>query len=123
MWDLPLIKPFLILLTLGIGASYIAFVRSRATDRLLILLALLAAIVMILFPDLSSRLASLLGVGRGVDLIFYLFIGLAGFAFIVLHSRLQDADRRITELARAVALFTAREGTPKTSEGGMKPAP
>lgn len=82
--------------------------KSLAVKRLLALLFVVAAIVSILFPQLLSAVANFFGVGRGTDLLLYLFI-IAGLVFAVMTIRAKArSDARVTELARAVALIEAR---------------
>ena len=52
---------------------YATFLRSTLRDRALAILLFVTAVVAILFPDLTTRLANILGVGRGTDLLIYLF--------------------------------------------------
>ena len=70
----------------------------------------LAAAVAIAWPVLTQRLADALGIGRGTDLVLYLF-GLAflGAAFYF-YSRLVRMQRQITQLVRQTAIQEARRG-------------
>ena len=63
---------------------------------------------LVLFPDLSNHFAHWVGVGRGVDLIFYLFIVIALAAIFNLHLRIRANAEVTTELARSIALMSAR---------------
>lgn len=82
--------------------------KSLAIKRILAMLFVLAAIASILFPQLLSAVANFFGVGRGADLLLYLFV-IAGLVFAVMTVRAKArSDARVTELARAVALMEAR---------------
>ncbi|QEG40860.1 DUF2304 domain-containing protein [Roseimaritima ulvae] len=70
----------------------------------------LAAVLMILFPGLTTRVADLLGIGRGTDLVFYAFMLLATGAFFHVYGRTYVMRRDIVELARREALRTATPG-------------
>ena len=86
--------------------------RGQALQRLAILLALLLGIFAVVFPDVTQGAADLLGIGRGVDLVFYGCI-VGGISYIVATTlRLRKADRDFTVLARKMALLEAnlREG-------------
>ena len=72
----------------------------------------LAGGVFVLFPGLTHAIAHAVGVGRGADLVTYCFILVTLFAIFNLHLRLRASADLITELARAIALSTARSGTP-----------
>jgi hypothetical protein len=65
--------------------------------------------ILVIFPDDANLIAHELGVGRGADLIFYVFILIALSAIFNLHLRLRAASEVSTELARAIALLSARQ--------------
>lgn len=86
--------------------------RGQALQRIALLLALFGGLLAVIFPDATTQLANLLGIGRGVDLLFYLVI-VAGLGYVVATTlRLRKSDRDFTVLARKVALLEAnlREG-------------
>jgi len=74
-----------------------------------IILAALAGAVLVIFPDLSTTLAHAVGVGRGADLVFYVFMLIVFAAIANLHLRLRAHSEVVTQLAREVALSTVRE--------------
>lgn len=79
-----------------------------ALKKIGISLLALVMIVGVLFPDLTTRLANLLGIGRGADLLLY---GLAAtFVVYVLtqYARAQANRRVLFGLARQMALMDAR---------------
>lgn len=78
------------------------------TARLLALTAGLAGIVLVLYPDLSMRLAALFGVTRGVDLVLYLSIVALGFLWLHQAAKIQELERKLSRLVRDLAL---REGS------------
>ena len=84
-----------------------AFYRSVLRDRLAAVLLFSLAIVCILFPELTTLVAHRLGVGRGTDLIVYLFIVAAMFLFILVHSRIASLERAQTQLVRQIAMQNA----------------
>jgi hypothetical protein len=81
--------------------------RKMALRRLLLVAAFAAAVVTIVFPQLLSGLATLMGVGRGVDLVLYalvvVFIGNA----IAQSAQNRQLQRELTEIARALAIAQA----------------
>lgn len=102
----------LVLLVAVLALGKLPGEKSLAVKRLLALVFVAAAIVAILFPQLLSALASFFGVGRGTDLLLYLFV-IAAMIFAVMTIRAKArSDARVTELARAVALIEARESSP-----------
>lgn len=82
--------------------------RSLAVKRMLAILFAVAAVLAIVFPQALTWLAHLLGIGRGADLLLYVFV-LATLVFGLGSVRTRARqDARVTELARAVALMEAR---------------
>ncbi len=75
---------------------------------------LLAAIA-IWKPDLTTRLASVLGIGRGADLVFYCAILGMFTGFFWVYLRLRQLDANLTLLTRALALAQARNDEPTPS--------
>ena len=67
----------------------------------------LVAVISITIPSLTSKLAHFLGVGRGADLLLYLFV--ASFIFYVLSQYLKQQEQRDTlyRLARQIAISDA----------------
>lgn len=59
-------------------------------------------------PDLATRIANALGVGRGTDLLVYVLFILMAMLVLLIHTRFRHYDRLLTELARSVALADAR---------------
>lgn len=82
-----------------------------------IILAALTGAVLVIFPDLSTSVARAVGVGRGADLIFYVFMLIVFASIANLHLRLRAQNEVVTLLARELALSNAK--TPrKTREPG-----
>lgn len=82
--------------------------RSLAVKRILALLFVVAAVLAIIFPAALTEVANFFGIGRGADLLLYVFIIVCMlFAVSVVRAKARS-DARVTELARAVALMEAR---------------
>jgi hypothetical protein len=78
--------------------------RAQAIRRLGLLLFAAFAIVSILFPDVWNRIARMLGVGRGTDMVLYALV-VAFLSFTVTtYLRFRDLETRYTKLARRLAL-------------------
>jgi hypothetical protein len=58
-------------------------------------------------PDVTSDIAKALGIGRGTDLIMYLFLLSGTLALINVHLKFLELGDTITELARKIALVEA----------------
>lgn len=63
--------------------------------------------VFVLFPELAIDLAHLVGVGRGVDLVFYLWILLSLVVSLNLYLKLRTTNEMLASLVRDVALREA----------------
>ena len=99
----------LMILVGGVLALYFRRLRSGVIDRLIVIALALVGAAMILAPDWTSTVANFLGVGRGVDLFFYLAIVGFAFAGLVLYSKLRDLDEKLTELVRTIAIERSEE--------------
>jgi len=64
--------------------------------------------VVVLDPNLTQHVARVLGVGRGVDAVFYLTIVLLFYLVFRVHMRMRGLERQLTELVRKLALFSAK---------------
>jgi len=73
----------------------------------------LAVAVLVLAPQVTQRLANLLGVGRGADAIFYLSLVGLSYAFFRLYLRMRHLEQELTLLVRKLALETAEKKTPR----------
>ena len=111
-----LIQIALVLGSILLLVIYAIFLRSTLRDRALAILLFAAAVVAILFPDLTTRVANTLRVGRGTELLIYLLVLAAGVAFIVLNARIIRLEDHITELVRELAL--SRAGKPDDAGDG-----
>ena len=80
-----------------------------------IIAAALVGALLVALPDLSTTLARAVGVGRGADLIFYVFMLIVFAAIANLHLRLRAHSEVVTLLARELALATAK--SPDTKRG------
>jgi len=117
----------IILIAVIVFAAFVIVVpgrgaRGQAIRTIVILLGVIAGIVAVIFPDLTTKVANLIGVGRGVDLILYgLIVFFIGFWITSnIHSRRRD--RQLTILARRFAILEtqlaeARRGA-RDADGG-----
>ena len=103
-----------LLLVLGIvGIVSWLFVKRGAKQlavrRLLIIAFAVFAVLTVLFPGMLSRVANLVGVGRGADLLLYATV-LVLLGFLVLQeARTKNAEKRTTYLARRLSLDEAEQ--------------
>lgn len=69
----------------------------------------LIAAIAILLPDLTTRMARVMGIGRGADLVLYLGLLLSLSGFLLTYTRLRRLEADLTELVRRIALRDADE--------------
>jgi small membrane protein len=105
-----LIQVFLIAATLGLVVLLLqrrAAARTRAWKRLILVALAAAAVVSILNPDLTTRVANFVGVGRGTDLLLYLLVAVFLYVVVGFYLKFRDVERQLTVLARRLAIDEA----------------
>jgi len=106
----------ILIATLGLAA--VMLIRGRRSAlrllmrRSLTLGAIGLGVLAVLFPDSTTRVAALVGVGRGTDLVLYALCVAFLFVTIALYLRLNEMHDRYVELARRLALHEALHDTP-----------
>jgi hypothetical protein len=66
-----------------------------------------AGVILVMKPDWSSEAARLLGVGRGADLVLYIWTALSMLILANVHFRLRAYQQMITLLSRELAILGA----------------
>lgn len=99
-----IIQVILIVAIIFIMISYLRRFRSAAIDKIFVSGLFLLGIVFILFPDMTNKLARLLGIGRGADLIFYLAIMGFGYIVVILYAKIKKLEDLLTTLVRNQSL-------------------
>ena len=98
------IQIFLTVLLLTVAAMVAL---QRSTSRLLrltVLAVVVAGLYFVWMPEQTTRLAESLGVGRGADLVLYLWVVITLALIVFLYLKIVQLSRRLTELTRAQAL-------------------
>lgn len=103
------------------GVLLIAFysyrkLRSSYLDAILIILFLGTGVFFIFFPDTTTKIAHLLGVGRGADMIFYLSILFFGFLILKLYAKVRKLQQEVTSLVRKESIDKAVSSDDKKSD-------
>ncbi len=109
-----------IILSLGLSGCLfyvISLGRTLPVVRLGLLAVVLAGYVFIWFPQITNEFAALVGIGRGADLVMYLWILLSLFLILKLHIKLREQTETLTKLARHLTLL---EGVKKGHSGDRK---
>lgn len=102
-----------ILLSLGLIACLVYVVgvgRGSRLFKLPVAAVIVTGFVFVWSPGLTDLVAAQLGVGRGADVVIYVWIVTSLLVVLQLHFRIRHDSERITELARAVALNGATPG-------------
>jgi hypothetical protein len=81
--------------------------RTRAWKRLILVGLAAAAIVSILNPGLTTKVANFLGVGRGTDLLLYALTAVFLYVVAGVYLKFRDVERQLTVLARRHAIDEA----------------
>ena len=100
-----------VLLT-GVAFIFLYFIirlKKRLLDIIILFIMIAAAVVFILWPDLTTVIAKKLNVGRGADLIFYLSILIFWFVILKLYTRVRKLEQLFTSIIRDDALKNAKE--------------
>ncbi len=120
-----LFQVLLILFVIAAASLAVRFLpgeRSLALKRIFAILFVAAAAAAIIFPGMLTAVANFFGIGRGTDLLLYLFIvAMLIFAVAVVRAKARS-DARVSELARAVALMEARILEGRSQSGGDRDA-
>ncbi len=107
-----LIQVFLIAATLGLVVVLLqrrGTARTRAWKRLIMVALAAAAVVSILYPGLTTRVANFVGVGRGTDLLLYLLVAVFLYVVVGFYLKFRDVERQLTVLARRLAIDEATQ--------------
>lgn len=93
-----------------LGALFYAWTEySRAPAIGLVSMAAAAAgLYFVWLPSHATWLASLVGIGRGVDLILYVWVIISLMVMLNLHLKLRSQMELITTLTREIAIANAR---------------
>ncbi|MFF8259942.1 DUF2304 domain-containing protein [Streptomyces virginiae] len=114
-------KYFWIQLVLIVGSVSMALVfirtwsqaKNRAWKRIAFSLFVVVNVYAVLRPTDVTWLAHQLGVGRGTDLVLYVMVLAMGFLTLNTFLRFRSLEKKITDLARTVAI---NEGTRHNGE-------
>lgn len=101
-------------LLLVIAVASLRLFRNRLLYRLFFVAIVLTGLLFVAVPELPYYLANRLGVGRGVDLLFYLLF--TGFLMLIaiLYRRLLQHDVILTQIIRQNAINNHKAAaTPK----------
>ncbi|MEJ5994698.1 DUF2304 domain-containing protein [Pedobacter sp. Du54] len=87
--------------------------RRHAMSRLVMIIISFLGVLFILFPSLSNELAEYVGVGRGADLIIYLFMVFSFLYNIFMYAKLRMIRQDQTEIIKNIAIQNAKDNRKK----------
>jgi small membrane protein len=90
------------------------------------MLAGAAGLYLVWSPEQSTAVAEFIGIGRGADLILYLWVCISLNMLLSLHLKLRVQNETLTKLARAMALKNAtslEDGLPEVVSESLETAP
>jgi small membrane protein len=99
-----------LLLTAMLGTVVLYAMRTYRQAPIVGLLTIMAAswgLYFVWFPSHASRLAAIVGIGRGVDLVLYTWVVISLIMLLNLHLKLRAQMELITALARKIAIGEA----------------
>jgi len=102
------IKIILIIFLLLILRAFLVQKSLILTKRVVAFSMFLILVLLVVFPDASTRIANAVGVGRGVDLVFYFSHLFILFLIVGLWRRSIVLMNTVTKLSRAIALQGAQ---------------
>ena len=108
------IKVILLIPLLGLIVFYITRLRNRTFYRLALILISALGVLFVIFPSVTDRLAHMVGVGRGADLVTYLFIVFFFLGGVNLYSKIRKLEANQNELVRKIVMEQARKGPIKS---------
>ena len=104
-----------LLLLTGIAFISLYFIfrlKKKLLDLVMLMIMIITAVVFILWPDFTTRIAQKVGVGRGADLIFYLSILIFWFVVLKLYARIRQLEKSFTQIIREDAITKASTPAP-----------
>jgi len=109
----------LLILALVFFSIYVFRLRTVVLERIIYFTLTLGGIVFILHPDWSTRLANHIGIGRGADLMLYIFVIFSLFHYVNIAARFKHLEHQMTAVVRSMAIAEAIRDMP-SQEGNME---
>ena len=72
-----------------------------------------SAVVVVIFPQLTTRIAQMLGIGRGADVVVYVSVALLFYLVFRLYVFIQDLRQDISEIITKLSLRRKDEKSSK----------
>jgi|SRR3989344_404887 len=90
----------------AISRAYLRFREKVITSAVFMLwiVVWLTALIVVLSPPTTSKMANFLGIGRGVDFVLYVSLAILFYLVFRLYVMIEDLRHEITYLVRQIAL-------------------
>jgi small membrane protein len=105
------IQVFLTVLLLGVALLVAAQRTSSRFIQLAVLAVIAVGVYFVWAPERANDLAAAVGVSRGADLLFYLWVIITLALIMFMYFKIQRLAQRVTRLSRAIALSHPRRPT------------
>ena len=99
------IQLVLITILLLLALTVVRYMRAPRRARLIVLCVLGTGAYLVWQPNHANLVAHLLGVGRGADLLLYLWIVLTFSVILLLYLKIVEMNQMLTEVARRLTLL------------------
>lgn len=99
----------LIIALVSLLVLYFIYFKNQLIIRLILIGTFSFGIFLAINPGFSIKAANALGIGRGVDLLFYISILFGFIGFIVLYAKYRKMELLLTELIRKEAIRNSSE--------------
>ena len=116
-------SPFQIILInslIFLFALYFIYFKNGLIMRLIMLGVFALGIFLAIAPETTIWVANLLGIGRGVDLIFYLCILFGVLGFTILYAKYRKMEQLLTDLIRKETMRNSADMSNLKYEGNGK---
>ncbi|MDP3784662.1 MAG: DUF2304 family protein [bacterium] len=99
----PLITILALIAFIGVIRRFKRGAISRAGFLFWMILWIVAG-ALVWVPQVTNRVASLLGVGRGADAVFYISVALLFYTVFRLYGKIENLEHQLSDLVKKIAL-------------------
>ena len=110
-----IVKLLISLILLGIGLFALLHRHVNIFMRSILCSIIALGITVTWLPDSATSVANVMGVGRGADLLFYMWILISMLVILMVYTKFIVMNRTLTKLARHIALANPRYPTDRDS--------
>lgn len=103
-----LFKAVLLIAVFGLGYLVLFKIQQRIFQRVLTLLTGIVLCIFVIIPEASTRVAAMVGIGRGADFIFYLSHLFLFFLVVKQYLMIQKINERLTILTRHITILESK---------------